>query len=346
MQEIKCNYIMIATDVDDVAFMYSGVNNQSSQLFLLNHKLYEKNLYKIIARFLYARKLSFIFTKKIQFAIKHILQKVYKKFFFNHFEKKIKLDASKISVEKKYCFIVMARVFEEYGDSLIEYLKKKFPDALYTTYFVDVVESFKTPISAYYSSFDKIYSFDKSECKKYNFIYCLEPFTYHQIESINKSPEYDVTFIGAAKDRLDDILSVYEKLKAHNLRLDFWIFGVKDENQKYKEEIHYNSYLSFDDFIKHSLNARCTFEALQKNGSSPTTRFSMCMLYKRKLLTNCTELLDSEWSDAMATGNIQVYKDMETIDFKWIKKDCEYDNQKFIERFSTDRMIETIDSTL
>ena len=158
--------------------------------------------------------------------------------------------------------------------------------------------------------------------------------------------EYDVTFIGTAKDRLKDILSVYEKLKAHNLKLDFWIFGVKEENQKYKDEIHYNEYLSFDDFNKHTLNARCTFEALQKNGSSPTTRFSMCMLYKRKLLTNCTELMDLEWVDAIATGNIQVYRDIDSIDFNWIKKDCEYDNQKYIEMFSTDRMLETIDSSL
>ena len=135
-------------------------------------------------------------------------------------------------------------------------------------------------------------------------------------------------------------------LRVEGIKRKFDVAVLTDENQKYKEEIHYNSYLSFDDFIKHSLNARCTFETLQKNGSSPTTRFSMCMLYKRKLLTNCTELLDSEWADAMATDNIQVYKNMNSIDFEWIKKNCEYDNQKYIELFSTDKMIETMDKAL
>lgn len=343
---MKNYYVLIASKKYEIEYMYGELaKNENCKIIYLDHMLQNKWLWRFSSRFFNSSKIDFVIPKKIKFALRKCIQNKYANYCRSYFSKQINISDEKIK-NSNICFIIMARIYEEFGNTITKYLRKNYSDAILASYFVDVVASFKCPVKDYYSSFDKIYSFDKSECKKYDFTYCLEPFTYHAIENENREPEYDVTFIGAAKDRLDDILSVYEKLKAHNLRLDFWIFGVKDENQKYKEEIHYNSYLSFDDFIKHSLNARCTFETLQKNGSSPTTRFSMCMLYKRKLLTNCTELLDSEWTDALATNNIQVYKDLDSINYEWIKKDCEYDNQKYIELFSTDKMIETMDKAL
>lgn len=339
---MKNNFLIINHNKVENYVLYGGVD----KLFLIDFKFsYRDNFcYRLIT----SRKTSFWIPKKLKNVIVPKVKKYADRKSIKAFDK---LFENSEELNNLNCIIICARVFEYFGISIVDYVREKYPDCKIVTYLADVLSSFLVTEDDFNRAFDKVYSFDKSECRKYGFTYCLEPYSYQITEKLFGSdfdvvPQYDVTFIGAAKDRLDDILSVYEKLKVHNLKLDFWIFGVKKEDQKYKDEIHYNEYLSFEDFIRHTLNARCTFEALQKNGSSPTTRFSMCMLYKRKLLTNCTELLDSEWSDAMATGNIQVYKDMETIDFKWIKKDCEYDNQKFIERFSTDRMIETIDSTL
>lgn len=343
---MKNFYLLIASKKYEIEYMYGELSNdENCQIVYLEHILQNKILWRIFSRIFNSSKIDLIIPKRFKYLLRKFIQNKYTNYCSSYFSKQITISNEKKS-NTKICFIVMARIYEEFGDTITKYLRKNYPNAICTSYFVDVVSSFKCPVSDYYSSFDKIYSFDKTECNKYGFTYCLEPFAYHQIPSSVKNPEYDVTFIGAAKDRLNDILSVYEKLKAHNLKLDFWIFGVKEENQKYKDEIHYNSYLSFDEFINHTLNARCTFETLQKNGSSPTTRFSMCMLYKRKLLTNCIELLDSEWSETMATDNIQVYKDMNSIDFDWIKKDCEYDNQKYVEMFSTRKMIEKMDSVL
>lgn len=341
---VKNNYIMLGGNVDDVALMYSGLNNASySQLILLDYLPYKSCFLNLIRAFLC--RTNKVLSKNMQTKIEYFFLKSFQKKYYKYFEEVIKIRIKNFCNNKPLCFIVMARVFESYGKIITKYLKAQFPEAKQVTFFLDVLNSFRLPISSYKKTFQFCFSFDKTECEKFDLNYCLEPFSYSnnfQIKDI--TPKYDVIFIGAAKDRYDDIISVYEKLRQKNLKLDFYIFGVKEDRQKYKDEIHYNKYLSFENFIKHTLNARCTFEALQKNGSSPTTRFSMCMLYKRKLLTNCTELLEDEWEETIKTGNVQVYSDIDSIDFDWIKQPCEYDNQKYIDLFSTDKMLETMES--
>lgn len=343
---MKNNYVLVAANVDDIALMYDGLNNAScSQLILLDYLPYKSRFLNLIRACLY--RTNKVLSKNIQAKIEYFFLKFFQKKYYKYFEEVIKNCVKNFCNSKPLCFIVMARVFESYGKIITEYLKEQFPEAQQVTFFLDVLHSFRLPISVYKKNFSVLFSFDKTECERFDLKYCLEPFSYANNFLVkNITPKYDVTFIGAAKDRYNDIISVYEKLRQKNLKLDFYIFGVKEENQKYKNEIHYNEYLSFEEFIKHTLNAKCTFEVLQKNGTSPTTRFSMCMLYKRKLLTNCVELLNSEWEETIKTGNVQVYSDINSIDFDWIKRPCEYDNQKYIDMFSTDRMLETMDSYL
>lgn len=342
----KNNYVMLAANNKEIELMYGGLNDSLyAQLILIDYLPAKSRLLNKVRSVLYrARKLL---NKRQREKIEYFFLKLGKRRYYKYFNKAIKNRIKSFENGKPICFIVMARVFECYGKIITDYLKKYYPESRHVSFFVDVLNSFQTSLSMYRENFPIIFSFDKTECKNYNLLYCLEPFSYTLLNDIkNIEPEYDVTFIGAAKDRYNDIIAVYEKLRENNLKLDFYIFGVKEEDQKYKNEIHYNEYLSFEDFLKHTLNARCTFEALQKNGTSPTTRFSMCMLCKRKILTNCTELLDFEWEETIKTGNVQVYSDIDSIDFDWVKQPCEYDIQKYIDMFSTDRMLETIDSYL
>lgn len=337
------NYLMINYNKTENYVLYGGFSNN---LLLIDlDSSYRKNFFY---RLVTSRKTSFIIPNSLKRVIVPKVKryadkksiKVYKKLF----EKKGYSEDIK-------CIIICARVFECYGTSIVDYVRERFPDCKVVTYLTDVLSSFLPTEKDFKDNFDRVFSFDKTECERYGFTFCFEPYSYHITKTVLGSdfdciPEYDVTFIGAAKDRLNDILLVYDRLKKQNLKLDFWIFGVKKEDQKYKDEIHYNEYLSFEDFIRHTLNAKCTFEGLQKNGSSPTTRFSMCMLYKRKLLTNCSELLNPEWEETLKTGNIQVYKDINSIDFDWINQPCDYDNEVYIDMLSTERMIETMDSYL
>ena len=343
---MKYNYIFLTPGTEERLIMYAGLKDSKySQMIALNTINPLRG--NIIFKFLYSRKTFFLTSHKIKNRIMHFLLPKYKTHNYSFFESEIKQMIKNFGNDNKLCFIVSTSVFLVYRQNICEYIKEKFPDSKCVIYMVDVVSSYEIDAELIINSFDKCFSFDKSECKKYGFTYCLEPFSYYMPKQfLSIKPENDIAFIGKAKDRLADILSIYEKMREQNLKLDFYIFGVKKKDQKYSDDIHYNEFLSFNDFLIHTLNARCTLEVLQKDGSSPTTRFSMCMLYKRKLLTNCAELLNSEWDSIIKTCNVQVYNEINSIDFDWIKKHCEYDNQEYITLFSTDKMLESMDSCL
>ena len=342
---MKHNFLMLAYKSNENKSLYGGIDNCSnSYLLLIEFKnTYKSNFfYRVIA----TKKTDCLIPSKIKRKLLPVVMKRPVKVLYEYFDEVLKDELKKCFVAENTCFIIAARVFEYFGEPILHYIRNMYGNIKFVTYLTDVLDSFYVTKEELKKNFDMVFTFDKSESRKYGFTYVLEPYTFSADFLIESKPLYDVTFIGAAKDRYDDIVSVYEKLRQKKLKLDFYIFGVKEDKQKYKDEIHYNEYLSFEDFIKHTLNAKCTFEVLQKKGSSPTTRFSICMLYKRKLLTNCAELLEPEWVDTIKTGNIQVYTDIDKIDIDWINQSCDYNNQKYIEMFSTDRMLEAIDSYL
>lgn len=312
-------------------FFYIEVESIERKIMYNDSRMYNYNLILIKRRRFIDKFVSFFTNNEYPFRktiIKLLTRRTYKD---------IKLLIPK-SENNIYVFIISARIYERYGESLISMLKKEYPKTKVVCYFTDLISTFKTPFVKYKSSFDKIFTFDMKEAQKYDMIFCQEPFEYCNLEK--KKKKYDITFVGKAKDRYDDIIHIYENLIERGYICDFHIVGVNKKEQKYQGNIEYNRYMDFKEILSHVRESKCILEIMQDGAYSPTTRHSEAMLYEANLLTNCKAFGAQQYP---FEENIQYFDRVENIDYEFINRNNRCDKKKYIDYFSINHFIQTID---
>lgn len=133
--------------------------------------------------------------------------------------------------------------------------------------------------------FDKVFAFDRTDAVKYHFSYF--PLIYTRSVSMNnKVPEYDLFYIGKAKDRYDQLIRVFEKAQEERLKCDFNIVDVPKEKQLYCDIIHYNQPLSYSEVLKRMDNAKCLVDMIQSQSTAFTIKTCEAIIYDKKLITS------------------------------------------------------------
>ena len=196
--------------------------------------------------------------------------------------------------EDEYVFIVMARVYEKYGQYLLKHLRSLYPSCKLVLYIVDLLCNMSFSLDEVRPQFDVICSFDKGEAENNDMRFLLEPFSTKRLDEIHISdePQLDVSFVGASKGRYDRIMHLFDDLTAKGLKCDFYIAGIDEKDQKSAEGLHY-SWLSFERVLEHAASSRCIVEIMQPGGYSATTRYAEAMLLGKKLITDCPALRHS-----------------------------------------------------
>lgn len=195
--------------------------------------------------------------------------------------------------KRPLCFIFMGGwlEFDNYG--LFNYLKKNYPEAKYVLFLQDLINKIRrgnkwlqVDVERVKTTFDLILSFDQSNCDTYGFIYHPLVFSsYHGIID-NKIADSDVYFLGKAKNRLSEIIGAFEKLRSFGLKCDFYLVGVKEEDQVYKDEICYISGMDYQTNLQHILHTKCLLEVMQQNGTGYTQRMCEAVALDKKIITN------------------------------------------------------------
>ena len=230
------------------------------------------------------------------------------------------------------------------------YIKKHFflrviyryyPDAYFVCYFGDVVSSFYMKMRLFRKNFSKLFSFDLHDCTQENMIHIQEPFSLHNFTE-KPNAEYDVMFVGAAKDRLVKILNVYKVLRQKGFKTDFHIVGVRDTEQLFADDIVYNKPLNYKEVLQHVIKSRCVLEILQKNASSPTTRYSEALIFNKFLITDCAYFKDRD----DIPENVIYFDQIKDIDWSKLNTDLKNVNPKFLKELSVGNFIEIIDSNV
>lgn len=133
--------------------------------------------------------------------------------------------------------------------------------------------------------FDKVFAFDKTDAVKYNFSYFPLIYT-KSVPMDNKEPEYDLFYIGKAKDRYEQLIRVFEKAQEEGLKCDFNIVGVPKEKQLYRDIIHYDQPLSYQEVLKRMNNAKCIVDMIQGQSTAFTIKTCEAIIYDKKLITS------------------------------------------------------------
>lgn len=238
--------------------------------------------------------------------------------------------------EHHNCYIIYGRILDNYGPALFSYLKNRDKDGVFICYLGDVAESFRFKIRDITRKFDYVYTLDHREAEKYNIGFLQEPYSFRTIPEGEQI--YDVLFVGTAKNRIEKIYTVYEKLKENGFRCKFYISGVSDEKMKYEEEIIYNEYLDYEKILDLLSKSRCVLEILQEKANTTTTRYSEALIYKKYLLT------DSEYLRRMKElpPNILLIDYSDWSCLEKIRVDQDFDNSVAKKELSIKNMIDVI----
>ena len=195
-------------------------------------------------------------------------------------------------------FIIYDRSFLSNNKKFLESLRKKYKNCKLVYMFTNIINisgasdnNFVLKLNKYY---DVVYAFDPKDAKKYNFKY--SPLLY-SINPINIEEKEQVFYVGRAKDRYSMLLQVYEKIKQLNISRKFYIFGVPNKEQKYKDEIQYNKYISYDDCLKSIKQSNCLIDIIQGNSCGYTIKTCEAVYYDKLLITTNENVKNAPFYD-------------------------------------------------
>lgn len=197
------------------------------------------------------------------------------------------------------CIILSSR-YETYEEAdLYQALRRYFNKAKIVYYFCDLVkidtrkQKLLNRIGA--QQFDKIFTYDPNDAEKYGLELINAPYSYNSDNIGSVNSEYDVYFIGKAKDRFQSILSLFGSLTELGLRCYFYIRDDKENVIHNKESIMVISrkLISYEDNIHNVLNSNSILEITQEGANGSSLRVSESIVYNKILITNNEKLRDN-----------------------------------------------------
>lgn len=302
---MKYNFIVIANCKKNG--LYDYYNYAYKQVSELNNSIYDNYYFpkSFIAKILYR-----IHNSKI---INKIIDLPFKEFWI---KKRVNKYSTIFSSNSNICFFLFSDFikYEKFGFSKI--IRENYPNSKIVYFFQDLIEKDKNKedfLCKYSNVADLIYSFDYDDAKKYNLKFHNIPYSDLTGLFTGVNIKYDVSFVGQAKDRLEEIISAYKALKKQNLKLGFFIIGVPKEKQVLANEIKYCDFIPYKDYLKIVAESKCMLEIMQKGGTGNTIRVSEAISLDKLLISNNQMLLQNSFYDSKY---MRVYENLEELDVK------------------------------
>lgn len=243
---------------------------------------------------------------------------------------------------KPECYIFFENQFAVINTGYLEYLRKTKPGVKLVLYMQDIVQSLPYyDIADYKKRFDLVLSYDKGDCEKYGLVYYPTPYSCIQDSSLGNSKDIDVFFCGAAKNRYETILNIYNECTKKGLKCLFYITGISDDKVIKRDGIVYNTPISYEENVTFVKRSKCILEIMQKNADGYTPRLWEALFYGDHLLTNNQSIRQSEY---FKPQSIHFLPEVENIR-EWIDSYVDVD-AKLIQSKSPISMLKEIDRAL
>lgn len=253
------------------------------------------------------------------------------------------VDDSSFDENDDVYFVMYESFHMTYSRQLIKHFKKKYKKAKFLFLFTNPTSEYNLGrLSKIRDLVDVVFSFNEADVDRYGFLF-LPPDPFLLPTQQDYVPITDVFFIGADKGRLPLLLDIYEKLTNKNIICDFWITEVPEGKQKYKDKIHYNQRITYDEVLKHDAKTRCVLEVLQDGKVYTSIRTIEAMQYHKKLLT-LSDTLKGQWYYKPEIMRVFHDADEITVDFvrgsvdESIYDEIDIGSYKAFEEFITDTM--------
>jgi hypothetical protein len=328
------NFVIFSTPSDYYDAAYHGLTNMSNVDYIRDVFQTDNRVLKL------CYKINYYFQGK-KFPKNPV------KSFFNRF-----LFESRFDNDAPICFVFTERVLFLYNYGFIDTLRATHPTAKFVCFLQDLGSTVKNvELDSIFSEFDLSVSYDRVDAEKFNILYHPTPYSLYSFNQTNTLKSSDVYFVGRAKDRLDDIIKVYEKLTEMGLSCDFHITDVELKDQKYSEDIKYNCRLSYEENLEHVNKAKYLLEIVQKEASGYSLRTWEAIFYDKFLITNNLHIKSAPffneryilmYESAKDLGDLMKEKANINVNFNYMDKLHPQNLLKFIEtHLRTSNLIST-----
>jgi len=212
--------------------------------------------------------------------------------------RKLKKKISQQSIEEEeLCFLLIGPHFIYPDHWLRDSLKRIFPKAKICLYIIDQINvhyELQLLIDKHINDYDLIYSYDRTMSEQYGLHFHNFPVgDLKQHIKFETEEKYDICFVGKAKNRLNQIIEVYERCKQIGLRCCFYILWVKKQDFVYEDDIHYNVPLNYYDYLQVVASSKCLLEVIQEGSSGNTLRVNEAIALNKLFITNNSNIIEN-----------------------------------------------------
>lgn len=220
-------------------------------------------------------------------------------------------------------------------DSLLKQLKSN--TKVFTAYLYDSCKKFPRQLEIAHF-FDEIYSYEKEDIKKYNFI---ETSNFIYDETLEREEiQYDIFNVSSYDSRINEINAVSKILAENGLNIYFVLFWY--EKLKYPHLISTTRYLSLDETKKLIAQSKAMIDIQRQDQKGLSFRTFESLGYRKKLITTNTAVQDYEFYHP---NNILIIDSnhLNTDEIKnFLKLDYQPISQDIIDKYSVKNFTKTI----
>ncbi len=230
-----------------------------------------------------------------------------------------------------------------YNRELVNYLKKGFPTCSINIQFIDTVDknienNRLLTIDSLRTEFDNVLVYSPDDAANYEFTFCPAGYSAVDCSLLRQYNHVNLCFIGAAKNRLGDIRAIYKKMTSAGVSCFFYVTGVPASERREDGIIYADKNMPFIEYLSRENSADCLLEILQDNSTGRTYRLMEAIIYNKKLITNCPEILTTKFYNQ---ESILYFKDINTIDPHFVKNKVSV-NYNYNGEFSPVRIIDVL----
>jgi hypothetical protein len=169
------------------------------------------------------------------------------------------------------------------------YIKNNIPNAVIALYF-DNSMSMRSfcDIQYFKKYFDYIYTSDFHDAEDYQFIFW--PAVYSKPSLTNHIVKYDVTYCGAAKNRSEELLKVYNMLAKSDFKIKFTIVGIDNPPPGIG-----TTRIPYSQVLTDVLESKAVVEICNAQRCGTTLRACEAFTLNKYLITNNQAVLKSKY---------------------------------------------------
>ena len=256
--------------------------------------------------------------------------------------------AKNISINRQEPLLLICYDWNSISNNVefLNFLRNYFKDIKLVYMFTNVARisganknGFLNKLNDYY---DIVYAFDPLDAEKYGFKY--QPLLYSKNTLENVVPGKSVFYVGNAKDRLNSLHKVYDRLKKLEEKTVFYITGVPEDKMLENSDIVYNHQISYLECLKNIQSSDCLLDIIQGDSSGFTIKVCEAVYYNKLLITTNEHVRELPFYDERYMKIIKSPDDIEKSFFDY-RESVSY-NEKGIEYFSVDSFLKRLSKDL